>query len=257
MVFYYRNVAMLSSKVMRGIGLDCSRYELKGEAPPFDKAIELSEYFNEIISKLIQDGGVSKNRHFAMFMANLGDSLGGVSRNEVGRIAMMRLLNPLVAHLHRRNCLQEIVCSFKGELNKDIGKTARSKRKTIEMNNTVDLNSLLADFERRRVKYHDLVICNGNRLLVDRQLEWPDEKGNTHKTGPDLHSKSEKQDFVWAAEVKGGADPAGSDEHWKTATEALDRILRACEATNRTQPALTFVATIFVDRVAEGRARVD
>jgi len=28
----------------------------------------------------------------------------------------------------------------------------------------------------------------------------------------------------WAAELKGGADPAGSDEHWKTATEALNRI---------------------------------
>lgn len=250
MVFYYRNVAMLSSKVMRGIGLDCSRFELSGEALPIDRAIELSTYFNEITSKLIQDGGVSKNRHFAMFMAILGDSLGGVSRNEVGRIAMMRLLNPLMTHLHRRAYLREIVCSFKEELNRNIGSTAKSERVTFEINNSVELNCLLADFERRRVKYHELVLCNGSRLLVDRQLKWEDENGNEHKIGPDLHSTIEKHDFVWAAEVKGGADPAGSDEHWKTATQALDRILRACHATNRAQPALTFVATIFVERVA-------
>lgn len=59
------------------------------------------------------------------------------------------------------------------------------------------------------------------------------------------------QDFVWAAEVKGGADPAGSDEHWKTATQALNRILDASRATGRPQPALSFVATILVNRVAQ------
>jgi len=65
-----------------------------------------------------------------------------------------------------------------------------------------------------------------------------------------LHSTSLAQDFVWAAEVKGGADPAGSDEHWKTATQALNRILAASLATGRPNTALAFVATILVERVA-------
>lgn len=250
MIFYYRNVAMLSSKVMRGIGLDCNRYEVNGEAPPFDKAMELSKYFNKLISKLIQDSGVSKNRHLAMFMSNLGDSMGGISRNEVGRVAMMRVLNPLVAHLHQEKRLRAVICSFKGELKKEFERSNSSQKTRIEMDSTTDLEALLADFEKRRVKYHELVISNGNRLLVDRQLKWREENGNTHKIGPDLHSTSKIHDFVWAAEVKGGADPAGSDEHWKTATQALDRIIQACEKTNRCQPALAFIATIFVGRVA-------
>jgi len=56
--------------------------------------------------------------------------------------------------------------------------------------------------------------------------------------------------LFWAGELKGGADPAGSDEHWKTATQAFNRILLACEKTAREQPPLSFIATILVDRVA-------
>ena len=56
--------------------------------------------------------------------------------------------------------------------------------------------------------------------------------------------------MFWAGELKGGADPAGSDEHWKTATQALTRILEAAEATGRPKPKLSFIATILVDRVA-------
>jgi hypothetical protein len=69
-----------------------------------------------------------------------------------------------------------------------------------------------------------------------------------------LFSESDKDDMLWGGELKGGADPAGSDEHWKTATRAFDRILLACERTNRPQPPLSFIATILVERVAREAA---
>ena len=56
--------------------------------------------------------------------------------------------------------------------------------------------------------------------------------------------------MLWAGELKGGADPAGSDEHWKTATKALDRVLEAAQKTGRPRPMLSFIATILVERVA-------
>jgi len=46
-------------------------------------------------------------------------------------------------------------------------------------------------------------------------------------------SRSAPVDMIWSGEIKGGADPAGSDEHWKTATQALNRILEAAEKTGR------------------------
>jgi hypothetical protein len=60
--------------------------------------------------------------------------------------------------------------------------------------------------------------------------------------------------LTWAGELKGGADPAGSDEHWKTATRAFDRILDAVVKTRRPKPDLSFIATILVDRVAREAA---
>jgi hypothetical protein len=56
--------------------------------------------------------------------------------------------------------------------------------------------------------------------------------------------------MLWAAELKGGADPAGSDEHWKTATQSFQRVLEAAEKTNRPKPMLSFITTILVERVA-------
>lgn len=255
LIFYYRNVAMLSSKVMRGIGLDTTRYESGVAVPTPAEALELSTYFNEIVSALVLAGGVSPRRHVLMLTANLGDSLGGMSRNEVGRTAMMRLLNPLVRFLHERLLLDSISFSYKGALDEDEKDDTTVGRQSIKLTEDIDLEGLFGEFERKRVKYHELVLRSGSRLLIDRQLKWEDESGSQHKIGPDLHSTTQTQDFVWAAEVKGGADPAGSDEHWKTATEALNRILAAAQVSKRPQPALAFVATILVDRVARSAQR--
>ncbi|MBX3049933.1 MAG: hypothetical protein KF753_00590 [Caldilineaceae bacterium] len=250
LIFYYRNVSMLSNKVMRGIGLDTTRYEAGATTPTPAESLELSTYFNEIISALVLAGGVSPQRHVLMLTANLGDSLGGMSRNEVGRTAMMRLLNPLVRFLHRQELLDSISFSFKGALDSDESDDNATGRQNVKLTREVDIEGLLSEFECNRVKYHELVLSNGSRLLVDRQLKWADKLGGTHKIGPDLYSATQIQDFAWAAEVKGGADPAGSDEHWKTATQALNRILNASQITGRPKPALSFIATIFVDRVA-------
>jgi len=106
--------------------------------------------------------------------------------------------------------------------------------------------------ETNRIKYQEITLRNGHRLLFDRQLQWEEQSGERklYKVGADMISKSVTIDMVWSGEVKGGADPAGSDEHWKTATQALHRILEAAEKTGKPQPKLSFLATILVDRVA-------
>jgi len=113
----------------------------------------------------------------------------------------------------------------------------------------------ITEFERGRVVYKELELANGNRLLLNRQITWLGEDGEELKIGPDLISTDDTEfvqdmPLLWAGELKGGADPAGSDEHWKTATQAFNRILLACEKTGREQPPLSFMATILVDRVA-------
>jgi hypothetical protein len=255
LIFYYRNIAMLSRKVMRGVELETEKFEELGEKPSEEIAQKLAAYFNQITSKLVLEGGVSPYRHIVMMAANWGDSLGGTSRNEVGRIAMMRVMNPLIRHLYSQKKLSRILYSLKGQIvaNDDdevLEDDGAVDRKNLEISSETDINVLLEDFETYRVAYHEIETTNGSKLLLNRQLKWKDDVGKEHKVGPDLHSFVGEIDMYWAAELKGGADPAGSDEHWKTATKALDRIISAAEATNKQKPMLSFIATILVERVA-------
>jgi hypothetical protein len=78
-----------------------------------------------------------------------------------------------------------------------------------------------------------------------------DQGQKSYKIGVDFHTTSDNSyTMLWVAELKGGADPAGSDEHWKTATQALNRVINASKKTGRPVPLLSFIATILVERVA-------
>lgn len=254
LVLYYRNMAMLSAKTMNAIGLNVTPYEIRAETPSPARATELAVYFNKIISELIQLSSVSPLRHLEMVLTNIGDALGGISRNEVGRWAASQVIRYLLLHLHSLGCLKTIQFSLKDEL-ENLEENENSDEEppvdTLTVTPNTDLVRWLERFERSRVKFREIELTNGNKLLLDRQLTWRDPKQEKdYKIGPDLHSRTVLMDMVWAGEIKGGADPAGSDEHWKTAKTALQRILTAAAKTDRPQPRLSFLATILVERVA-------
>lgn len=56
--------------------------------------------------------------------------------------------------------------------------------------------------------------------------------------------------FIAFGELKGGIDPAGADEHWKTTQTALTRI-RAAFAVEHLLPFLFFSETVIVDNMAQ------
>jgi hypothetical protein len=256
---YYRNVAMISRKVMNGIGLRTEAYEDYKQIPTGDDAREISKYLNEVISGLlITIGKVSLNMHLQMFLANLGDSLGGTSRNDVGRSASALIVKYIALHMHTKGVLESISYSIKEGFEVDDEEESQRNEGVYkaEITPDLDLASLLASLEKQRVKYKELRFTNGLSLLLDRQIKWTalSEDGNqiSKKFGVDFHSTEDNSESMkWAAELKGGADPAGSDEHWKTATEALNRIIEASKETGRATPDLSFIATIFVERVAK------
>lgn len=254
LVLYYRNMAMLSAKTMNAIGLNVAPYEIRGATLPATKATELAVYFNRITSELIRLSGVSPLRHLEIVLTNMGDALGGISRNEVGRWANSQVVRYLLIHLHSLGCLKTIRFNLKDEI-ESIGEGEKLEDEalvnTLSVTPNMDLIHQLDRLERSRVKFREIELLNGNILLLDRQLTWHDPKEEKdYKIGPDLHIQTLSIDMTWAGEIKGGADPAGSDEHWKTAKTALQRILTAAEKTNRIQPKLSFLATILVERVA-------
>ena len=256
LIAYYRNLAMVSQKAMKDARLNAARYE-QGVVPPQEFAEDVARYLNSIISGIVKRGLVEKGHHIEMAYANLGDTIGGGWRNEVGRLAYFAVVTPLMRHLHSLGILEGVIYKLKGTVIQDEDGILPQEETywSVAQLMPEELEERITEFEKGRVVYKELELASGNRLLLNRQIVWLDEDGQELKMGPDLISTDDTE-FVqdmplfWAGELKGGADPAGSDEHWKTATQALNRILVACEKTGREQPPLSFMATILVDRVA-------
>lgn len=250
---YYRNVAMVSQKVMNDMGLSTIAYE-SGQIPPHDIALDLAHHFNRIVSALVMTSTVQPQRHLEMAYTNLGASFDGSWRNEVGRLAYVGVITPLLLHLHQRGHLHSVLYVLKGSILAGEEEIPSGTPQELIVNERIDLETELKHLEEQRVVYREVRLRNGNCLLLNRQIIWYDGEGNAYRIGPDLFSSSDGTDILWGSELKGGADPAGSDEHWKTATQAFNRILLACEHTGRPRPPLSFMATILVERVAREAA---
>ncbi|MFH1893464.1 MAG: AvaI/BsoBI family type II restriction endonuclease [Candidatus Zixiibacteriota bacterium] len=59
----------------------------------------------------------------------------------------------------------------------------------------------------------------------------------------------DRDKYLACGELKGGIDPAGADEHWKTANSALGRIRQHFSGADR--PALFFVGAAIETAMAE------
>ncbi len=230
----------------------------------YDKATQIANHLNQILSSLVQHTNLhGENRHVEMAYANIGASLDGGWRNEVGRLAYISILNPLIIYLHKLGKLQSVTYRLKGRiiLDEDDQPTSDSRQLRVAELTETQLEETLAELNENRVAFRQLDLMNGNQVLLNRQLYWKatGDSGRGYRIGPDLLTQVtdtpdadvDDAGYPWAGELKGGADPAGSDEHWKTATRAFSRIIEAAEKTRRPRPMLSFLATILVDRVAE------
>jgi len=253
LVMYYRNVAMISQKAMSDMGLNTIAYEA-GQVPAPDVALDLTHHFNRLVSALVTTGAVTPQRHLEMAYTNLGASFDGSWRNEVGRLAYVGVITPLLLHLYEQGYLHSVFYTLKGPILADEEETPSGALQELIVGEQTDMEAELKHLEEQRVAYREVRLRNGHCLLLNRQITWYDAEGKAHRIGPDLFSSSDGTNILWGGELKGGADPAGSDEHWKTATQAFNRILLACEQTGRSKPSLSFIATILVERVASEAA---
>lgn len=206
--------------------------------------MSLAQLYLELIH--FQSSPVRKKKSAALFNA---------TPCSVGRLAYAEVIGNLLRYLHDQGCLSAVTYDLKGSLavegeDDEEVFVAKDNLLTVSEDFLARLEEIAAD----RVIYKTVALRNGNELRLNRQIEWVDREGTSHKIGPDLSAFSSSEVFTWGGELKGGADPAGSDEHWKTATRAFERILSAVDKTGRPIPKLSFIATILVDRVAREAA---
>ena len=175
-----------------------------------DRQLAMSEF----AEKYLQTAGSQFSDELVLrFMLTRGETLGGTMKNVVGYLAEVRLLRAVIAALALRG---QPFRYLSRDANKwllpqsdapDIERNARGL--TWEINGNP--RTLLLNVNVPQVRK------NVDLCLFDCS---PDELSGKLKTAT-LNNVSK---YIGLGELKGGIDPAGADEHWKTARSALNRI---------------------------------
>jgi hypothetical protein len=140
-----------------------------------------------------------------------GDALGGRARNLAGSLGERKFLRSLIS-----------VFNLSG---------VNYKWKDNDTNTWLEKPVDDTDIEKRikaiywKKKRDRLMILNINAPLVNKNVDLSilESKIEDWKTGKQSIIY-EPDKYIALGELKGGIDPAGADEHWKTANSALNRI---------------------------------
>jgi type II restriction enzyme len=192
----------------------------------------------EFIEKFLAPAGDKfKDELVFRFLLTKGDSLGGKMRNIVGALAQRKLCLSIISSLRLSNIdftflddtsnqwisSKEIDDDTEIENSKGIAwETSTNKNRTLYFNITVP------------------VVGNNIDMILLNKPYTENIKTAISQCGH----------FVALGELKGGIDPAGADEHWKTAKTALDRIKNAFKK-KHFSPYLFFVGAAIENKMAD------
>lgn len=152
------------------------------------------------------------------FLLSQGDTVGGIMRNIGGKWAKSSLIDMLRATLSNSGIPYQISLINEGKwqsndksITSDVIKGLRWKKEKVKVYD---------EFENMRT-----VITDYRVKIVKKNVDFCLFKG-TGEGIKDEHFQN-PANYLALGELKGGIDPAGADEHWKTGNSALNRIRKA------------------------------
>lgn len=201
---------------------------------------------NEAIKGLIENflepaGKDFVNELVYRYLLIKGDSLGGKARNLAGTLGERKFLRALLSILN--------VYKIKYHWLDDENYEWKEKPK-----NDNELEKRIKGLFWSKGKTNRLLIMNINVPIVSKNVDLslfngePTEFISKGKTANSIHRLPEK--YIALGELKGGIDPAGADEHWKTANSALERI-RVGFGKNQLTPKTFFVGAAIENSMAK------
>ena len=181
----------------------------QGNMADTDKVRLLEEFVKRVLGPL---GGKYVDEIVYRYLLSLGKQLGGRMRNAIGNMAREKLSQKIIAQL-RLNSFPFAVHLAGGKWIDGTKCSVADERdtKAIRWNN--------GDYQRMLVHNANIpgVSKNVDIVVFNKATENVDARS----LAPIL---LDQKNYVVMGELKGGIDPAGADEHWKTARAALDRI---------------------------------
>jgi hypothetical protein len=193
------------------------------------------EAIEGLIGNFLDPAGVNFVEELVFrFLLTRGDTLGGAMRNVGGFMAEKKLTRAVIASLNVS------------------GRPCRWLRSETRTWASLPENNADIELSLRGLSWN---AAKGPRTLL-YNLKVPFLGNNVDLClfdGAELQPRSERiripKSYIALGELKGGIDPAGADEHWKTARTALHRIERAF-AKSRPKPSAFFVGAAIEKKMA-------
>ena len=189
----------------------------------------------DFIEKFLEPAGTNFVEELVYrFLLTRGDSLGGSMRNAAGKLGERKLTRALISTLTIHETTYQWL-------------DTRSKTWVSENRNNIDIELNLKALSWKKNNETRTLIYNRTIPLVRKNIDicllccTPDEIEHAIQETPER--------FIAFGELKAGIDPAGADEHWKTAQTALTRI-RTAFASHNLSPNLFFIGAVIADSMA-------
>jgi hypothetical protein len=187
---------------------------------------------------LIPAGNKFQEELIFRFLLTKGDALGGKMRNIVGALSQRKLCLSIISSLRLSDIQFSVLLGTSNQWisSKDIDDDTEIER-------SKGITWKISKNKARTLYFNINVPVVGKNSNIDIILL---------KTAPANDIKavtSKNENYLALGELKGGIDPAGADEHWKTAKTAMDRIKRSFENNGHT-PKLFFIGAAIEKKMA-------
>ncbi len=198
-----------------------------------EKAFAIQEFIKQY---LLPAGKDFVDELVYRFLLTKGDALGGKARNLAGALGERKFLRSLLS----------VFCVAGIELH-----WLENEKKSVIWNPLLSHESGIENRIKAiawKQKYPRILILNSNIPIVGNNIDVTVCEGEPNQPIKTILSQSER--IIALGELKGGIDPAGADEHWKTANSALERIHTGFK-TSTAQPATFFIGAAIEKAMAE------
>ena len=203
------NIPQIRKGLLTASGLSDKSFKYFSEDDKTEAIMELIRNFLEPAGSSFVDELVYR------FLLISGDSLGGAMRNIVGVIAQKRFVEHFLSALNMRELAYSIM--LKADKKKGY------KWRAMQYNDAYELADEIAAIKWEYGNRQKVLFFNAKITLVDKNVDIC-LYDCTKKPFNSKTAKEYNECAIMFGELKGGIDPAGADEHWKTGKSALDRI---------------------------------
>lgn len=190
----------------------------------------------QAIEQLIKNFLEPAGSHFVeelvyRFLLTRGDSLGGAMRNIGGFIAQKKVIRAVLSCLSLAGIEPLVMLN---------GRRAWMRKPEVDADIEDSIRGLYWRYEDK-----DRCLLNNIKVpIVGTNVDMC--IFNEHPNHIDIANPSH---YVALGELKGGIDPAGADEHWKTASSALTRI-RVAFGKHKIHPSIFFIGAAIEKRMS-------